>query len=115
MNITLINIAVAEAKHAIKQGDTLEQQLKAAMNVTRDHWLVADESSQLNGAVAAVMTFHGPDSLEYERLRKEMRNLNQLNASLVAALQGVPVNWEAIEVEKDYEPIGILKLWREEK
>jgi hypothetical protein len=36
--------------------------------------------------------------------------------SVVEELQvGVPIDWESMETESDYEPIGLLKLWKNEK
>jgi hypothetical protein len=111
-----LSLMLTEAKAIIaeEQGSLLGM-LKAAMKATRNHWMCLNEDKQFRAAVGAVMLHYGKDSEEYERLGKEMDSLNKASAVFTALQVGVPIDWESMETESDYEPIGLLKLWKNEK
>lgn len=108
-------IALTEAQNAIKDDNTLIEQLKASMLVTHDHWMCTDENEQFKAAVGAVMLHYGQNSDEFVRLGREMKSLNKVSAALNAAQAGVSVDFNSILDAKgdEYEPLGLLKLWRE--
>ena len=112
----LMSIAITEVKASISglHGD-ISDLLRAAMKITKNHWLVTSEADRLNAAVGGVMVHYGQDSEEYKRLSWEMKNINRLNAALSAAMSGVSVNFESVvsEINDDMKPVGILALWKE--
>lgn len=118
---TLFAIGGTEAKHACSPGATLTENLTAAMRAMKGHWLVTDEQQQFLCAVGGVMTFCGPDSAEWGRLEREVKNMKRLASMLTALQQGVPVDFVAmlkqVEVEntEGFEPIGLQKMWRDLK
>jgi hypothetical protein len=105
-------IAMTEAGHAIVAGAPLTDQLRAAMGVTRDHWVCTNEDEQFRAAVGAVMTHYGAESLEYARLKWELAQLQRFSAALGASQAGVGMDWTDVLKESEYEPIGLLGLWR---
>ena len=109
-----ITIAALEAKIEVDrtQGG-IKEKLGAAMRATRDHWLVTDEDSQFRAAISGVMLYYGEGSEEYNRLRWEMEALNRIGAAISAAMSGIGVDFFSTLGEQKYEPIGLLKLWRE--
>jgi len=114
--MNLINIAIAEAKAHIstmEKADVVEV-LKAAMKITKHHWLVTDELSQIQAAVGATMLHFGVDSEEWNRLKTEMSNINQFNVALLAMEQGIEVNLESVlKSHETIKPIGIMRIWKE--
>lgn len=100
-------IAFIEAKEAAKNESTLEGRLKAAMNATKDHWVLTDEDGRFRAAVGAALLLSDDD--DQERITKEMAQLRTLSA----VMSGVPINFEGIEtIEK---PIGLMKMWHDAK
>jgi len=109
-----IQIAMAEAKSDVEKAEGgLLEKLKAAMKATHDHWMVTNEDEQFRAAIGAVMVFYGQGSEEFKRLEWEMGNLNRFSAALSASQVGVSVDFGSILDEQEYEPIGLLKLWRD--
>ena len=97
-----IQIAMAEAKSNVEKAEGgLPEKLQAAMKATRDHWMVTE------------MVFYGQSSEEFKRLKWEMGNLNRFSAALNASQAGVSVDFSSVLDEQEYEPIGLLSLWRE--
>ena len=106
-NDSVLMIAVTEAKLAAEKETTLEGRLKAAMNATKDHWMLTDEDSRFRAAICGAMLLS--DEKDKERITREITQLKTLNAMM----DGVPVNLEGIKVNKP--PIGLMKMWREIK
>ena len=100
-----LQIALMDAKRVAEGADTLEDKLIAAMNETRNHWMVTDEDKQFRAAVGAVMLLVDDDT-RYQ-IELEMKTLNALSAMI----SGVPVDIENIETPD--EPIGLMKIWKE--
>ncbi len=101
MNNTLLKVAVAEAKAAAKGLDTLEAKIKAAMDTTRNHWLVTDEEERFQAAIHGLAAT--VDEATVERMRIELQFLQGIQSGRVD-LSGI---------DEDYEPIGLLKAWRD--
>jgi hypothetical protein len=118
-NWALIAIVIAESKAAIKPSDlSIEDRFRSAAKVAKSHWLVTDESDRFKGAVGAVMESFGSDSPEFERIRIEVESIAKLNAFLNAAQAGVGVASvgaleDALNTPADFEPIGLMAIWRE--
>jgi hypothetical protein len=117
-------IAMIEAKSAVLAlgpEATIEDKLRAAMKVTRNHWLLEQmrpsEGRDLRAAVGGVLMALGPDHPDYERLGAEHRTLARLSQALEAAQRGIHVDIAAMAEQEDVankpEPIGILRLWKE--
>lgn len=104
-------IAVVEAKCAASAGKTLAKRLELAMKSAAHHWLVTNEGSQFNAAVAAVMQLSEGDDLA--RLKDEIDGLSKLNAVLMAAQAGLTVNLEGMREPKN--PIGLIDMWKKIK
>jgi hypothetical protein len=102
-HVNLLAIAATEAKAAAASESTLEAQLRAAMCVTRTHWLVTDEDDRFKAAVAAVFELSDPET--QERLGAELQALRGLAEGKAGALFGM--------LDAGQEPVGLLGLWRE--
>lgn len=109
-----MNIAIIEARDAIKEIDSIEDRLKKAMEITRNHWMCTDEEKRLWSAVGAVLVSYGVGTQEFERLEKEIKCLKRFNAAISAASTGLSVDFGGIvENDEDFKPIGIVKMWHE--
>jgi hypothetical protein len=117
MSNVVISIAVAEIRDDLSNIDGLENRLTEAMKKMRNHWMCTDENEQFKAAVSAVMVSYDEDSPERTRLEKELKKVNQTNAALNAAIAGVPVDFAAMidNEEDDFEPIGVMEIWRNSK
>jgi hypothetical protein len=104
MNNAVLSIGVTEAKDAAEKETTLENQLKAAMRVMNDHWMITDPDEQLQAAVAAVVLLSEEET--QARITQEWKAL----ASLSATIAGLPIDMSRIEFPEN--PIGIMKLWQ---
>jgi pyruvate-formate lyase-activating enzyme len=108
----LLSIIITEARSAATaNGGSIADRFKAAARVTKNHWLVTNEDARFRGAVGGVMNSYGEGTPEYERLEKEIRMIRKYGAILAAASAGLEVS--PPELEKGFEPIGLLNLWRE--
>jgi hypothetical protein len=106
MGDTALLLAVTEAREVCKGKKTLRSRLLAAMKATKNHWLVTDDNTRLQAAVAATMMESEED--DKERLKEEWDALKHLSAALsgVGTLNGlVPPK----------RPVGIVKMWAELK
>lgn len=116
MNATIVAIAAQEISHEIDRSLSLVDRLKFAMNKARDHWMATEDIDQLKGAVGAVMLTYEGDSEEYLRIRWELEQMNKLSLILSNAQQGISYSIDSfVNDVNTYEPIGIMKLWRESK
>lgn len=104
-----MHIAIAEARHALKGVEGTKAMLEAAMDATRDHWMVVDDNKRFSCAVGAVMVELGDTHPDYDILRREMAMLNALGA----AMGGLPINFNAMEPVED--AFGIGAMWAEGK
>jgi|SRR3990167_11551313 len=102
-----MGIIGAEARADIDAAETLIDKFKAAFAIARNHWMVTDEDMQFKAAIGAVLITLDEDSDDYSRVLKEMRSLN----TVAAMLSGIPVDFN--QIETDYEPIGLIKLWKQ--
>ena len=109
-------IAMQEARAAIKESDGLEDRLRAAMRMTRQHWLATKEDDQFKAAIGAVLLSYGEGSPERERIAWEARQLGKISAIQHAAMAGVAVQLDDLTFDVgEYEPIGLLAMWRGER
>ena len=108
-NINIILIAAMEAKDKIDTSTPLEEQARAAMEVTKDFWMSTDEDIRFRGAVAALLQANEGNDEALDRINAEMRALN----SLGAAMSGVPVDFNAALPPEDFKYIGLRALWME--
>jgi hypothetical protein len=112
-----MRIAMTEAEPVVEaaEGDIVAK-LKAAMSVTRNHWACTNEDQQFRSAIGAVMLHYGEGSEEFNRLKEEMAALQTVSAMINAAQAGVSVDFGSLaDIGTDFEPIGIMKLWQQEK
>lgn len=105
MNTTLLALVATECKAAAEKETTLEGRVTAAMKAAKNHWMVTDDNSQFQGAVAAI--YELSDDETKERIKAEMDSLRYLSAMM----SGVAVDFDAIP--KLENPIGLMKSWRE--
>lgn len=108
MSNTLM-IAAMETRAKLKGQTfvTVEEKLKAAMEMTKDHWMAVDESERFQAAIGAVLADASPE--DKARIEAELRPLKMLGA----AQQGIPVDFSQLEVPEN--PIGLMQLWHEVK
>ena len=109
----MLNLVEAECRASVAGcAGGLEDKLRAAMNVAKNHWMVLDRETQFKGAIAAVMLHYGKDSPEYRRIEAELIKMQQLNAFLMAAQSGLSPQLPEAKTDAP-EPIGMMGLWRE--
>ncbi len=105
----MILIAAAEARGKVDRTQPVEDQMRAAMEVTKEFWLSVDEDVRFRGAVAAVLLENEGNQEVLDRIDTEMRMLN----SMAALMGGVPVDMERALPPEDFKRIGIRDLWME--
>ncbi len=98
-------IAATEAKCAAEKETGLVERLKAAMRVTKDHWLCTRETEQIACAVAAVVSISGED--EKEKLKLEWEVLKAYGRGDFTESLHL-----SQDLGEDYEPIGLIDLWK---
>jgi hypothetical protein len=109
-----MRICMADLEKSVKPEMSLEDRLRAAMSATRGHWLVTNEDEQFRCAVGAVMLSYGPDAPEFDRLSWEMEGIRKVSAMITAASAGLSVNLSEDDFNtKQYEPIGLIAMWKE--
>jgi len=114
MNEHLMMIAITECLGTISEVQGIEDRLKAAMKIAKQHWLVTAEDERFKSAVGAVMQSYGHGSPEWTQLETELKALAQLSTMLNAARQGMAIVPDSIELPPEgFKPIGLMKLWRE--
>lgn len=106
---TAILIAAAEARGKVDTTKPLEEQMRAAMEVTKDFWMSTDEDVRFKAAVAAVMLENEGNEEVTERINAEMRALN----SLAVLMSGIPVDMGRALPDESFKPIGLRGLWME--
>ena len=74
MNSSLM-IAVMETRAQLQDRTfaTVEEKLKAAMGLTKNHWFVTDEDGRFRAAIGAVLADAPPE--DKERIEDELRAL----------------------------------------
>lgn len=102
-------IAITEAESAAKGKETLEERLEAAMNATKDHWLLTDEDRRFMAAVGGVLLVSNEE--EQERIKSEVSILKTISAGC----SGVPIKIEELLKQSRTEPIGMMKMWKKIK
>jgi hypothetical protein len=114
MNNNILMLVFYEAQEAAKASNgTIVERLKAAMKATLNHYLAPDEDMALRAAIGGVMESYGNGSKEWELLEKEWKSLLNISTFLGAVQQGLKV--ELPEIDKSFEPVGIMKIWNESK
>jgi hypothetical protein len=107
-------IAVHEAREACKGEPDILERVRKAMRACHDHWMVTNESQQLNSALAAAML--ESDALEKERIGRSGKAFNRANSALAALASGVPVDLEKMLAEEQGDDLlPIADLWRKTK
>lgn len=105
-------IATTEARTACKGEPDIIERVKKAMRACHHHWMETNESEQLRAAIAgAILESEGE---EKDRLERSARALSQLASALSAAQNGVPVDWENMELPAE-DIVPFRKLWDETK
>jgi len=104
-------IAAAEARAAVNISKPIEEQLRAAMKVTKDSRMMGDDEVRFTGAVFAVMQTNEGNIKVYMQLMAEILALQ----SLKALSSPTPVDLETIRAaQRNFlEPIGLRQLWME--
>lgn len=106
---TMIIIAASEAKGMVDTSLPLEDQTRAAMEITKDFWMSVDEDIRFRGAIAALLLANEGNEEVLERINTEMLALE----SLSTAMGGVPVDFERALPPEDFKPVGFRNLWME--
>ena len=112
MSMTMVNLVVAECKSACAEEPELEERLKKAMFVAKDHWMVTNDDMRFRGAVVAA--YVDPLTTEEEKERITF-TLDQLR-TLGAMTSGVPVDLDRAFANPDkIQVVPLIKLWHEVK
>src|SRR4051812_31782916 len=112
----LVLIAAVDAQHAAERaGDvSLEDRARAAMAATRHHWMATREEDQFLAACEGLA--RAVTDEERQRIEDDLRRLGKVSGLLNALAAGVPVDFDALEVEEPPEnPLGLRKLWAEQE
>jgi hypothetical protein len=108
LSIQMVSI---ECERAIGDERDATEMLRKAFAEAKHHWMVLEPDPQLKGALNAVLTKMGDEHPDKARLETEIRLLQAMNAFLAAAQAGLSPSIP--EVPEGYEPIGVVKLWKE--
>lgn len=111
MGSNLLAMGVTVLKSQIPDEGSLEDKLRTAMKASLSDSLFwgPSEDDRFRMSVAAVMLC--VDEEDKERLEKEFRLLQSLNA----AISGVPVDFERLFEDGGVKAVGLMKLWEETK
>jgi RNase H-fold protein (predicted Holliday junction resolvase) len=101
-------IAVTEATEAAKEKSDLISKILAAMEVTKNHWMLTDEDLRFKAAVAGVIN-SGVSNEEGKSLLEEMKALSLLSDYL----EGAPVDFSLWINPKT--TLGLMNFWVESK
>lgn len=111
----IVMIAITEARDAVQRAVavdpelSIEDRLREAFRVTRNHWIATKEDDRFKAGVGGVILAATEE--ERERINHELRALQMVGAMI----EGIPVNFEAAYAEAEQaRPIGLLRIWREE-
>jgi hypothetical protein len=111
-NLFLLSLVATTCEQAVSDcSGGPKEKLISAFRAAKNHWMVTDQHQQMLGAVAAVMTYYGVDSPEYEQLSKEMKKLAQLSAFFEASQVGLSVEFPTLD--DDFKPLRITGLWQQ--
>jgi hypothetical protein len=102
-------IAIHEAKAAIDPTQPIEVQARAAMNAVKDFWLTTDDDLRFRGAIGGLLLANEKNERITKQITTEIKILRDLNAMMT----GVSVDTLHMMPPKDFEPIGLGKLWLE--
>lgn len=116
MNDTIIAITAQDISQEIDTSLSLVDRLKFAMHQARNHWMAIDDEDQIMGAIGAVLLTYPGSSEEYIHIKWELEQIRKLSLILTKAQKNEPYDVDSfVDGYDKYEPIGIMKLWRESK
>jgi hypothetical protein len=104
-------LAADEARAACRGDMPLEERIKKAMHCTKNHWLLTDQGLQLSAAMAAVI-LETKDESEKDLITRSYKNLALVNATMHAAISGVPIDIESLP-KPDPDLLSLTNMWRE--
>jgi hypothetical protein len=99
-------IAIDEIEAKLDKKASIEDRLKQAMKLALNHWLITDEDQQFRCAVGAVLLTASEE--EKAVINEELKFLRTLGS----AIDGVPVNSEAMLMGMSKKSYGLISLWR---
>lgn len=101
-------VAVMEVSAKLKDQtfETVEARVRAAMELTKNHWMAYTEDDRFSAALGASMD----SANEWDRRLIEI-SMIPLKA-LGAATHGFPVDWETVMAKSD-EWLPLMKWWKE--
>lgn len=106
MSTTHMIIAM-EAREACEAETDLTERIKVAMRHAKDHWMETNEEEQFKGALVAAMDVSTED--EKDLITRSLQPMK----ILAAMMSGVPVDFEAVEMQDDL--LSLQKFWHEVK
>ncbi len=114
MNNTLVSLvamsARSEGERVLNGGGDKIAVARAVMKDAHRHYMAPDESEAFMAAVAALWEIYPDDQV----LRDETRAIGDRNKILLALTNGVPVDFERVELQQIPEgAIGLLEIWQE--
>lgn len=95
-------------------GETIEERFKNIVkpeHLSEGCWMTSTDDEQFRSAVGALMLSYGEGTPEFERIQAEMKFINQFSAFINAAKVGLSVS--PLEIDENFQAIGLLKLWKE--
>lgn len=100
-----VMIMAVEISASLKKENSLEENVKIACKLAKNHWLVTDENDQFRGMVGALGTFYHDDIVIIDRIKDEME--------VIQTMASPNPNIFALLGDRS-EPIGLLKFWKED-
>lgn len=94
-------------------GDSIEARFRAVITpeaLSAGCWMTTNEDEKFRAAVGAVMVSYGGDSPEFDRIRREMEQINRFSAWIQAAQVGLTIE-PPVADDDALQPIGLLGLW----
>ena len=102
-NLILILVKDVESRLKGKHFSSLKDLVIACMKEAKDHWLVTDTDEQFRGSLGAALLL----------ANAEQKCQLEIEIECLQAL--VTGNLGHFDLPEDFEPIGLIPLWREIK
>jgi hypothetical protein len=100
-----MKIAILEVKDKLDLKAPIEESIKKAMKLMKDHWLICSNEQQFRCAVGAVM-------LTYPDARPDLEAEIKVLQALSAASAGVPIDLEST-FDHEGKVYNLLAIWHE--
>jgi len=103
------SVAAAAGRPILDAGGERKAVAEAVMKSAKHNWMAPTEDEAFMGAIAALWKLYPDD----QDLRDETTAIGDRNKTMIALMNGVPVDVDALELQDFPEnSIGLLEIWR---